>query len=198
MYYYRNTCYLCSQAHKRKNYLQFSRWHMLFNTFANTQANIHLWQKSAFILQRSLQRSRSHKKELCALPKFCQKPKEGAKPGLEAGSSWNYHLQWGRIPKGAGFLFVLSQLLYPKTDRKIRQLLPLPTPTLCTPKPDGWPLHISLLHCHTQNSLVGPLAQWRQDSYLETEIQHVSCHLSHLQTQVKAVSYTWENRVKQL
>lgn len=101
---------------------------------ASKQANIQLWQKSVwwlflFILQRPLQRSRSHKKELCALNKFCQKPREGAEPG----SCWNCHLQWARIPKGAGFLFMLSPyLFYPKTDTKIRQLLPLPTPTLHT------------------------------------------------------------------
>lgn len=133
MYYYHNTCYLYSQAHERKNYLLFSSWHMLLNTSASKQANIQLWQKSAFILQRSLQRSRSHKKELCALNKFCQKPREGAEPGLEAGSCWNCHLQWATIPKWVGFLFMLSHLLYPKTDIKIRQLLPLPTPTLQVP-----------------------------------------------------------------
>lgn len=105
---------------------------MLFNTFASKQANIQLWQKSAFILQRSLQRSRSHMKELCALHKFCQKPREGAEPGLEAGLCWSCHLQWARIPKGAGF-FMLSHLLYSKTDIKIRQLLLLPTPTLWVP-----------------------------------------------------------------
>lgn len=131
MYYYHNTCYLCSQAHERKNYLLFSSWHMLFNTFASKRANIQLWQK--FILQRPLQRSRSHKKELRALNKFCQKSREGAEPGLEAGSCWHCHLQWARIPKGASFLFMLSHLLDPKTDIKIRQLLPLPTPTLQVP-----------------------------------------------------------------
>lgn len=76
--------------------------------------------------------SRSHMKELCALQKFCQKPREGAEPGLEAGSCWNCHLQWARIPKGAGF-FMLSHLLYSKTGIKIRQLLLLPTPTLWVP-----------------------------------------------------------------
>lgn len=77
MYYYHNTCYLCSQAHKRKNYLLFSRWHMLFNTFASKRTNIQLWQKSAFIMQRPLQRSRYRRRSCVHLTSFVRNQGKG-------------------------------------------------------------------------------------------------------------------------
>lgn len=104
--------------------------HVTQHFFLCKQAHIQLWQESArwlflFILQRSLQRSRSQKKELCK-QQILSETKEGAESGREEGSQWSSHLHWARIPNRADFLFILSDLLYPKIDTKIRELLPLP------------------------------------------------------------------------
>lgn len=82
---------------------------------------------------KDLCRSRLHKEGAVCTSQVLSETKEGAESGFEAGSCWNCHLQWIRIPKGAGFLFTLSHPLHPKIDTKIRQLLLLPTPALWVP-----------------------------------------------------------------
>lgn len=104
---------------------------MLFNTFSYASRHTSSFGKNQhdgsfpFILQRSLQRSRSRKKELCK-QQVLSETKEGAESGHEEGSHWSSHLHWARIPNRAGFLFTLPDLPCPKTDTRIRQLLPLP------------------------------------------------------------------------
>lgn len=197
MYYYCYTCYLCSQAHKRKNYLLFSRWHMLFNTFANMQASIQLWLKSTFILQRSLQRSRSHKRSCVHFPSFVRNQGRGHSQVLRQAHAETAICNEAGFPKEQVSSSRSLQLLYPKRDIKTRQLLPLSTPSLWVPLNLMAGPSTSVCYMATFKA-ARPLAQWSQDSYLETEIQQVLCHLSHLQTRVKAVSYTWENGLKQL
>ena len=161
---------------EKKLSVLFQVAHVIQHFFFCKQANIQLWQESAwwlflFILQRSLQRSRSRKKELCK-QQVSSETKKGAESGLDAGSCWNSHLQWARTPKGAGFLFVLPDLLYPKTGIKIRQLLPLPASTRITLRV---PLNLmagsSTPVCsalpHTKQ--LGAPSQWMQDSHAETE-----------------------------
>lgn len=73
MYYYCNTCYVCTQAHKRKKYFPGgTRYSTLLQT-----SKQQLWQKSAFIMQRSLQRSRSHKKICVQFPSFVRNQGRG-------------------------------------------------------------------------------------------------------------------------
>lgn len=85
MHYYHNICYLCSQAHtqrERKNYLFFSRWHMLFNTFSSARKQTSSFGKNQhdgyfFLFCKDLCRGQGHGRRSCASGNFCQKPRSG-------------------------------------------------------------------------------------------------------------------------
>lgn len=132
MYYYHNICYLCSQAHtywERKNYLFFSRWHMLFNNFSFASEQTSSFGKNQhdgyfFSFCKDLCRGQGHRRKSCVSGKFRQKPRRWQSPVLRQVHAETLHR--AKIPKGAGFLFLLSHLVYPKISIKIRQLLLFP------------------------------------------------------------------------
>lgn len=176
---------------------------MLFNTFFFCkQANIQLWQESAwwlflFILQSSLQRSRAREKELCKR-QVSSETKEGAETGLEAGPRWNSHLHWNKTPKGAGFLFMLSDCLYPKINTKTRQLLLFPASPLLA----LWvPLNLGLPHLLLCAAAHGAArgSSWQGAALAAKDWDNTTFHAIHLilETWVKAASYTPDNGVKQ-
>lgn len=65
MYYYHNTCYLCSQAYERKNYLLFSRWHMLQASKQTSSFGKNQYDGSFFSFCKDLCRGQGHIRRSC-------------------------------------------------------------------------------------------------------------------------------------